>query len=227
MYCFISSLIPSSIQSKLRNLGYSPLLLPPYRRLPAPAAAHPDMLIYVMPDGSLLTYGEYYRENRALFDITGKTVIAEETLPSDKYPHDVALNALRLGGIVFGCEKTLSPYIKNNADKVVGIKQGYANCSALVLDARTVITADTSIARAVKEYAGVIIIEAGSIRLDGYGCGFIGGASGRAENAVMFFGDPLTHANGKRITASVKERGLEVISLCSGELCDFGGIIFI
>lgn len=216
------------VLASLKAMGYTPVPLPSYERLPEPVSSHPDMLIYTMRSGQLLTYTGYFNANRSLFDMLCREVVTEDILPDKVYPHDIYLNALRLGDTVYGRCDSLSPYILSDTKKAVNIHQGYARCSACVIDGSAVITADRGIAFAAgASGTEVTLIESGNIILDGYGYGFIGGASGRLGDGVAFIGDPMTHPSGDKITTAVLRRGLDIIILDDGMLCDCGGLILI
>ena len=66
----------------------------------------------------------------------------------------------------------------------------------------------------------------GAIRLDGYSCGFIGGASGVCKNTVYFSGDISLHPNGKAIRDFCQKHKKAVLSLSKEPLCDIGSILF-
>jgi hypothetical protein len=216
------------IKAKLKTLGYTPVPLPPYERLPDPVSSHPDMLIYRLSSGAVLTYTGYYNENRSLFDRLGCEVITEDILPGKTYPRDIYMNALRLGDTVYGRIDVLSQYILNDSKRKVYIRQGYARCSACIIDQGALITADFCIASAASSNgAAVTLIESGNIKLEGYDYGFIGGASGQLESGIAFFGDVMTHPSGEKITAAVLSRGMDVIKLDDGMLVDNGGLILI
>lgn len=214
--------------TSLKALGYTPVLLPEYELLPVPVSSHPDMLIYRMSSGALLTYTGYYEANRSVFDRLCCEIFTEDILPDKVYPHDIYLNALRLGDTVYGRCDMLPQIILNDTKKAVNINQGYARCSACVIDQNAIITADRSIAGAAgARGVEVTLIESGNIELEGYGYGFIGGASGLLDGCVAFIGDPGTHPSGDKITAAVLSRGMDIIILDDCMLCDCGGLILI
>ena len=227
-YVLCSEKAGAGVLASLETAGYTPVVLPSYRKLPEPVSSHPDMLIYRLRSGALLTYKSYYEANRSLFGRLNCEIITEDIPPEKIYPHDISLNALRLGNTVYGRTDALSPYILRDADHTVFVRQGYARCSVCVVDRGAIITADRSIASAVgASGAEVTFIESGSILLEGYGCGFIGGASGLFEGGVAFTGDPMTHPSGKKITAAIGSRGMSILNLGEGILRDCGGLLFI
>jgi len=222
---FISNDIPCNLIEALEKHGYSPRLLPGFYRLPSPVSSHCDMLIYDMGE-YLLTYREYYEKNENRFD--GIKVICSEKIPSEHYPNDIALNALKLNGKIYSLLSHTANEIIAAGLPVQNVKQGYARCSVCVVDSRTIITADSSIAYAAEnDGIKVVRISAGDILLPGYGYGFIGGASFTDDGTVYFFGDLSMHPDGKKITAAIENCGKNVISLIDGQLCDFGGALVI
>ena len=101
--------------------------------------------------------------------------------PGEGYPRDCALNACIAGGRFFHRLDASSPEALANLPaglETVNIAQGYAKCSVCVVDGRSVITADRGIAKAALS-AGldVLTVTPGYIELEGFDCGFIGGAS--------------------------------------------------
>ena len=71
------------------------------------------------------------------------------------------------------------------------------------------------------------MIEEGGIALNGFSCGFIGGASSFDNNILFTFGDVKKHENGKDIIDFLKNINVNVISLGKNELYDLGGAIIL
>lgn len=227
-YVLCSDKISAKIRERLKKSGLTPVLLPPYEQLPAQVASHPDMLVYRLNSGALLTYAGYYALNSSMFQKLGCVIITEKIIPEDKYPKDIYLNALRVNNIVFGRTDHLSEIILEDTRRSVFIRQGYSRCSACVIDNGSLITADRAVASAVSEYGvTVTLITGGSIRLEGYDYGFIGGASGVIGNSVAFFGNVSAHPDGEKIKAAVLSRGKDIISLDDDVLTDYGGLMII
>ena len=156
------------------------------------------------------------------------TVIESQKPVKDSYPDDIILNHAIVGGYIIGKKRYFDQSVVENTDKfnVIDVKQGYAKCSALVVDSHSIITDDKSIAEnAVKNGLECLFIEKGDVHLDGHEYGFIGGASGKiSENEILFFGDISKHRNYPEINNFLSCRNIEIISL-SFPLTDFGGII--
>ena len=119
-------------------------------------------------------------------------------------------------------------FAESNGYKIINVNQGYSACSTLVLDECHAISADPSIINAIKrEEKEVLEISPEGINLDGYGCGFIGGASGVLGKKVYFFGDYISHPSHCEIASFLNKNGFEPIKLFDMKLHDFGGIKFL
>lgn len=216
---------------ELRGIRIIPL--PAFDRLPSPIADHPDMLIYREPNGDLVVYEGYYAENRPLFDALPCKI---RTIPDPKsvaYPDDVTLNCLNLRGRLIGRVGSAHPGDRHPGDNhplltsgltPLPVKQGYARCSVCMVGPDAAITADRGIADALDSIGiRVLRIRPGLIRLDGYDCGFIGGASLSMGERIGFFGELSTHPDGGAMEQFIRRSGLKPIALCKGPLTDFGG----
>ena len=71
----------------------------------------------------------------------------------------------------------------------------------------------------------VLLVEPGFVKLRGANTGFIGGASGRIDDKIVFNGDLSAHPNFREITGFIEERGLGCKWFGSYELEDIGSII--
>ena len=218
---YISNQISKKIYNNLLKYADEIILLPPFDKLPPPVSSHADMIMYKLRD-SLLIHKDYYNENATLFH--GISVTLTDEVISDVYPHDILLNALNLNGTVYGKTDSVSEYIKSDAAKIINIKQGYARCSACIVSDHAIITADRSIAAAVTD-TDVLLIREGHINLDGYGYGFIGGASVKIGGKLLFFGDITRHPDHNAVGRFCEMQGVEIISLSDEILYDYGSMV--
>ena len=225
----LSGEAPDEIKTALSE-RFDVLCLPPDPALPAPVAAHPDMIALVLGDTVVMPeeyLGRYPEVAAKIKEATGIGPVGSRAARGPRYPDDIALNCAAAGGALFCLVSHTAPEIKEIARRrglrLVNVRQGYAACSSLVADS-AVVTADPSVADAV-EAAGldVLRISPGGILLPGYDSGFIGGASGVAGRDVFFFGDPATHPDGERIVRFLSERGFRSVPLRPGPLLDLGG----
>lgn len=199
---------PAALSSVLRRHGYQILHLPRNDRLPAPVAAHPDLSVFFAED-AVLTTAHYAKAAKAeLAEIcraVGRPLRITEKDVGDRYPQDVLLDALPLGGRLFCLpEATATELTTSPAYRVVPVRQGYAKCAALPIGENALASADPSIlAAAEKEGVEVLSLPVGGISLRGYGCGFIGGATSFSpyteRGEVFFCGDLRLYAGGERL----------------------------
>ena len=110
--------------------------------------------------------------------------------------------------------------------QLIDVHQGYAKCSTVIVDEDSIITYDKGIAKPC-EAAGmnVLLVEPGFVKLRSANTGFIGGASGRVDDKIVFNGDLSAHPNFREIAGFIKERGLGCKWFGSYELEDIGSII--
>ncbi len=210
----------------LIKYGFTPVALVPDNRLNKIVNTHADTLIFT--DGKTHIANSDYMKNLP-YEISDYFTPTDD-FPYGEYPTDAAFNALSVGTRIFCRTQSMSPTVRDYAEKngytLVSVKQGYARCSALALS-NAVITADLGMGTTIAAQGiNVFIIGSGHITLEGCKYGFIGGASfvDEATKTVYFFGDISAHPDGNEITAFIKKQGYSVVSL-GGELTDFGGAV--
>ena len=152
---------------------------------------------------------------------------------SGRYPDNIALNAAVVGKYVICKTDSLDEKVKEHCRKhgyeLINVRQGYAKCSCAAVSDNAIITADMSIYRALRDTAiETLPIGQGSVRLEGAGYGFIGGASGYdSEKKTLYFcGNIDTHPDSGSIRAFCEKYDTDIVCLTDGELTDIGGIIF-
>lgn len=232
----VDTRMPKEAQNRLTALGYYVISMPPDKRLSAPVASHPDMLVFYH-NTTLIASADYCEEHPFVFEDISRfskniKIIFTEDKIGESYPHDAKFNAAVIGNKIFYKEDSVSESITGYA-KATGLaayhtKQGYPACTTLPLSDSAAISADRGIAETMSD-AGieVTLIENGDISLPPYEYGFIGGASGKDGKRLFFIGDISRHRSKEKIISEAEANGLEIISLYSGELLDLGRIIFI
>lgn len=154
----------------------------------------------------------------------------EEDLGMD-YPEDVAFNAACTGKYFIHNLKLTAPDLlqeaKNRNMKLIDVRQGYTKCSIVVVDETSIITYDEGIAKACSPFddLDVLLVSPGFVRLDGFDTGFIGGASGRIGDEVIFNGDLSGHPDFARIVEFIESRGLKCKWFEEYPLTDIGSIL--
>ena len=201
------------------------IALPPHTALPSPINSHPDTL-FANVGGTLFTYPDY-TEGIKLLKAENIPFVTVSCRAGDVYPADAQLNCFEIGNVTFGRRSSLAKEITAAAKEICDVKQGYAHCSTAVFGGG-IISADDGICRAAGEKnINLLKISSGSVILEGYNCGFIGGACGQIGNTAVFFGDTASHPDGERIKRFIEAMRLDVVCLSSGALHDRGGITVI
>ncbi len=211
----------SEITKLLSECGAEVITLSDDKRLPRAIMSHADIQCCYMGDGLIFTTNQHLRQ-------ACEAQLIDE-IPSDSYPGDCLLNCFVLNGVLVTgkhCSKSVLRYAERNSIEIKFVNQGYAKCSTAIVSNDAIITADKTIAKALENHCNVLMIEQGNIRLDGYNYGFIGGVCGKLSlNELAFYGNPYKHPDGRSMISFIEANNCEVISLCNGELVDFGGFI--
>ncbi|MBQ9111954.1 MAG: hypothetical protein IJY08_00060 [Clostridia bacterium] len=226
--------IGEDIKATLPAYAESVVVLPQFKSLAEPVSAHPDMLMWHVGD-SIVTYRSYKDIAAHAFrqlEEAGYRIICEDDPVSHLYPHDVALNCARVGKYLIANQKTVSKKVAELADihglSLLHTNQGYAKCSTVTVSDNAIITADESIYRlAAKNGIDALLIRQGEVRLDGYGYGFMGGASGVTDSHVLFTGNLSLHPDASEITAFCLKHGKAPVSLSRQPLYDYGTVMFL
>ncbi|MBQ3099841.1 MAG: hypothetical protein IJC50_02510 [Clostridia bacterium] len=208
----------------LGNYADSVVRMPSWDKVPGGIGYHPDMLGFSRGN-KLWLNDEYYGANSVLFDSLGADIrLCAE--PYGKYPDDVRFNAFNLGDTLFGRADSIAAELKADFASIVNLRQGYSKCSTAVFG-NSVITSDHGIARVVAEYgADVLYVDPGTIVLEGYGYGFIGGALVCvSDDTLVSFGDIRCHEQGEEVLNFAAERGFKIVGCGSAPICDYGGIL--
>lgn len=232
-YVITDNRLDKKCEEGLRERGFELINLPPFPILQKPVSAHPDMLLF-LGKGKLLCHADYftvaYKEISLIAKITGAELVCTDDSMSDEYPKDVAFNAAAVGENLICRRDVVSPKVAElyPEDRIINVKQGYAKCSVCMVSDNSIITADRSIAKAAeKNGIEVLLISQNGVRLDGYDCGFIGGASGADRENVYFCGNIDLHPDGERMKDFCRSQGREAVSLSDEPLYDYGTLIFI
>lgn len=209
-------------------------LLAPDSTIDVPVSSHPDMILCCL-ENRIFVPDTYYKEHHEQIDTisrrTGCVVVPSGVDRGRKYPRDIAFNVLASSRHIFSLTEYTAPEILSAAGELgyssVRVRQGYSACSSIAVGS-CIISADPSILKAAAEKGyDTLEISEGNISLDGYGCGFIGGATGVCGNTVYFLGNIMCHPDGERICGKLTELGFCAVSLTEAPLEDHGGIKFI
>jgi hypothetical protein len=227
--------ISKEIEQNLIKLGVAPVKLKGFEKIGKqnPMSYHPDMLCFNLEKNKWIFYDKIYNTNKNIIDGLNLDIITVADPVSCEYPHDTGLNAAMFGNNLIcsikNTNKMILKYASRTGKNIIDVKQGYSKCSVCIVDENSVITSDISIfKKAAQNKIGVLLIEKGYIKLDGYDYGFIGGCSGFIDkNKLAFTGSIESHPDYKDIKKFCESRGVEVISLSNEKLYDYGSIFIV
>lgn len=229
---FVSENAECGVVDNISKLAEEVVFLKSNPVLPRPVSAHADMQMLYIVDTLILTRDLYNSICEHL--PSGINIMFAESNHTSVYPGDVNLNAMYIGGYLIANESALDPAVKKLCEEkgitILNVKQGYAKCSSLQVGDNALITADSGIAKAAMQNGiDTLLISSGSIVLDGYDYGFIGGASFYNPNdrTVYFFGDLHTHPDYTKIIDFCEKHNVNVNSCNYGALTDIGGAVSI
>ena len=240
---YVSASADDILIDYLLESGYSPLRVGASDCVSAPVSDHPDMFMCKLgaDSGPVVMWSDAKLndpyENGAMqaTDHAWQEGVTDVLIsyhdPLMRYPKDIAYNAACTGRFLIHNLKHTAPLILEQAEKakmkLIDVPQGYAKCSTVVLDKNTIITYDSGIVRACKEADGpkALLISPGHVRLEGYNTGFIGGASGRVGDEIIFSGDLSAHPDFLAIKDFIEDRGLKCKWFPEFPLTDIGSII--
>ena len=213
---------------RLNKIGIKTIEIKPDRRLPLPVNTHADLQILHIGKNIIFSQNEHLcvGESDKNFIIMKITETA-----GNKYPHDVRLNCAIIGNKIICNKKTISSdvldFAESNGFTLINTNQGYSRCSVCIVNENAIITDDKTIFTAAQNFLNdVLFISKGSIRLDGYDCGFIGGCCGKIDsNKLAFNGAIESHKDYKEITDFLAKHNVECVELNHERLNDIGGII--
>ncbi len=213
---------------KLNNLGIKTIKIPANPMLPIPVAAHADLQMLHMGNNTIFSENEHLFQGSLLKKFQFNHIRAQL---GDKYPKDVLLNCAIVGNKLICNKKTLASEILEYAElsglTVINVNQGYAKCSICIVSENAIITDDKSIFTATGNFFDdTLFVSKGSIVLNGYNYGFIGGCCGKIDkNKIAFNGAIESHTDYKKILDFLQRNSIECVELHNNKLCDIGGIL--
>lgn len=170
----------------------------------SPVASHADMQLLAL-DTKTVLLSPYQPQLKAQLSQLGLTVLTGPALEKE-YPRDVPYNALRLGNHYICNHKTVSAVARSHWQKrdarEIAVKQGYAQLFNL-RRGRAVDHHSRRRDYQSRNRCGLVRFadSAGIHPNPKYDTGFIGGCSGRTDDAVIFTGKLESHLTVHRCAA--------------------------
>ena len=196
--------------------------------LDTPVSKHADMLANYIGKSTFLSDKHQIELCKFIEDNNGKSVIIENI--KSPYPNDCLLNFADIGDYIICNKSILTKEIIDLLPKkaIIDVKQGYSKCSVCICKSNTIITDDISVYNAVLQYDNInsLLIEKGSVHINKYDYGFIGGCCGLIDrNTLLFNGDLSLHSDFDKIKNFLYDNGVNYIDIKGKPLTDIGSII--
>ena len=193
-------------------------------------AYHADLSFFFDGMDTLFIAKEFSAFEDELKQYVSNVVVLNKKL-SEKYPGDVLLNCVCVGKNLICNTDTVYQEIvgkmKTSGYNIINVKQGYTKCSVVPVSESALITDDESIFSECRNHGlDVLKVQKGSVYLEGFDYGFIGGTCGLVDNELIFNGDITSHPDFDSIDLFLKKYGIIPVSF-ENKLTDIGSIISI
>lgn len=218
---YISHLADNKIKDYLCSLGYELVMIKPMADVDESIACHPDIYFCHLGEDC---------QNHATGNMSNGLFHGNPSKLKYDYPGHAIYNGCSTGKFFLHNLKITDEELLKAVDNIgltkVHVPQGYAKCTCVVVDENSIITADLGIAKAATKVGlDVLIIQKAQVLLEGYPYGFLGGASGKVGNTILFNGDLSAHSDFDRIKNFIYSRGLNIKYFEEYPLTDIGSII--
>lgn len=161
--------------------------------------------------------------------INNQIIRAENDL-GYSYPGNVKYNGVQVGKYFIHhtgyTASKLMAAVNTAGLTPVHVTQGYTKCNIVAVDETSIITSDDGIRNTLIPLGlEVLLVSVGSVKLKGFSYGFLGGASGRVCDSIVFNGNLSAHPDYLKISDFILTRGLKLKYFKNYELEDIGSII--
>lgn len=196
--------------------------------LDSPVSKHADVLANYVGKSTFLVDNNQIELCNFIMDNNGKSIIVDNI--KSPYPNDCLLNFADIGEYII-CNKSI--LTENLIDilpnkQIIDVKQGYSKCSVCICKHNTIITDDISIYNTVSQYDNIksLLVQKGSVHINKYEYGFIGGCCGLIDkDTLLFNGDLSTHTDFDKIRKFLYDNNIKYIDIKNKPLTDIGSII--
>jgi len=217
------------LKEALRRKGYRLIEIKKTDVVYDAVSSHVDIYLCKICDELVIAPEQYPLIQEELLLSSAKFTLGSSEL-GHTYPKNVNYNAAQIGRYLIHNTNHTDLVILEKAKKfeleLIHVKQGYTKCNLVIIDANSAITADMGLAAALKKYnIDVLLISPGHVNLTGFSYGFLGGASGRVDDEILFNGNLSAHPEFEKIKEFILQRGLKVIYFEEYPLEDIGSII--
>lgn len=225
----IASRLSPYIAEYIKSKGFDILSFADCKAVDSRVSHHSDLFFFFDGKNTLYVSQEMAQYKDILSQYCKNVVVTDDVL-GNSYPSDVPFNSVVVGKIFICNTKTVSRCILENMRQkgynVIDAKQGYTKCSVAVVNENAIITDDESIYDGCMENGpDCLKVSKGSVFLQGFDYGFIGGTSGKiSANEIIFNGDITKHPDYKEIEKFLNKYNIKAV-YSSDVLTDIGSII--
>ena len=213
-------------EHELNSLGIKTVSPKASENLLKSESAHADILMLHLGKEQIFLSKEQNELFNTLISFGFAPTLLETELNS-KYPENILLNAAIIKEKFFAHKNSISIFSEYKNFKFFPVNQGYAKCSACIINSNAAITEDDGIFTAIKT-AGldVLKIKKGDVKLHGMNYGFFGGAAGKLSPDILAINGQLRYNSDKDIIISfLRNHNVHIVELKSGEVEDIGGVL--
>lgn len=208
---YLSETANTLLQNHLKKCGHKIRIIEKSDITYDPVSSHPDIYMCSLGPGMPVFFG------------------CPEKI-GNKYPDNIIYNAACTGKYFIHNLKYSDPellgFVKKSGNVItIHVPQGYTKCNTLTVDENSIITSDAGICKACSGILDTLLITPGHIKLENFPYGFIGGASGRVGDTIIFNGDLEAHPDHLKIIDFISTRGLDIKYFKEYPLEDIGSII--
>ncbi|MGN1131047.1 MAG: DUF6873 family GME fold protein [Ruminococcus sp.] len=190
---------------------------------------HADMQCLKIED-TLFVLNECNELKKKLSTFRERIIVTERNIEKI-YPNNVLLNSVYINRKLFcyikGTDTSVLKFCDENDIEIINVSQGYTKCSTAIID-NYFITADVGIYNSMTSN-GVkgMLINNGSIQLNGVDYGFIGGCCFCCDDIVYFTGDITKHPEVEKISDFLHKHNKDIVCLSNEKLYDIGGFVIV
>ncbi|MFA5527306.1 MAG: DUF6873 family GME fold protein [Peptostreptococcales bacterium] len=226
---FLSEEANKRLKEYLSSKGFHVIPIKKTGNVYGAIASHPDIYVCKVKQEIIIEESQYQLIKEKLGKEDANYHIGKSVL-ENKYPGTIKYNAVALGSFFIHSQKytdeKILEVVKKNEMQVINVKQGYTKCNTVIVDDNSIITSDTGIAKALRPRGiDILLIGKGQVKLPGFEYGFIGGASGKVGNEILFNGNLKDHQDFYAIKNFIEARGIEVKYFEDYPLEDIGSIM--
>lgn len=219
----------SILKDALRGKGYELIEIAGTDKVYDAISSHADIYLCKICDKLIvapvqLPFIAETLQNKGIYHVSG----AKD--PGGRYPENVNYNAAQIGRRLIHNMKHTDPAVlfaaREHGLELIDVNQGYSKCNLVVVDEDSAITSDMGLAFSLKKQGlDVLVISGGDVKLEGFPYGFLGGASGRVGDEIIFNGNLSAHPDFQAIKEFIQSKGLRPVWFGEYPLEDVGSMI--